>query len=75
MPVDARAQERLRNEIDVLKQCDHPNIVKLYDVIETKGTLYMIMEYVDGGDLVSLWHYADPTQVCVGRRGEDVCGR
>ncbi|XP_048193488.1 sperm motility kinase 2B-like [Perognathus longimembris pacificus] len=39
-------------EVDILKSVDHQNIVKLYEVIETKERLYLVMEYLDIGDLV-----------------------
>jgi calcium-dependent protein kinase len=43
--------ELIRNEIEVLKICQHPNIIRLYDVIENLNYIYIIMEYCNGGDL------------------------
>jgi len=34
-------------EISVLRQLDHPNIVKLNDVIQSEGRLYLVFEFVD----------------------------
>ena len=34
-----------------MKLIDHPNILRLYDVWETSTDLYLIMEYVEGGEL------------------------
>ncbi|KAL5531531.1 hypothetical protein ACEPAG_4408 [Sanghuangporus baumii] len=41
----------LEREIVVMKLVDHPNIMHLYDVWETSGELYLILEYVEGGEL------------------------
>lgn len=38
-------------EIEVTRQLHHPNIVELYDHGKTKGTLYFVLEFVDGMDL------------------------
>lgn len=35
-------------EARLLKDLDHPNIVKVYDVFEENNTCYMVMEYIDG---------------------------
>ena len=43
--------ELLQSEINILKEIDHPNVVKLYDSFEEKGKYYLIMEYCNGGDL------------------------
>ena len=41
----------LKTEIDILKICQHPNIIKLYKIIETPTNLDLIMEYCPGGNL------------------------
>jgi serine/threonine-protein kinase HSL1, negative regulator of Swe1 kinase len=41
----------IEREIVVMKLIDHPNILKLYDVWETSSELYLVMEYVEGGEL------------------------
>lgn len=41
---------QLKREVDNMKRMDHPNIVKLYEVIDTESTLYLVMEYAAGGE-------------------------
>ncbi|KAF2737565.1 serine/threonine-protein kinase-like protein GIN4 [Polyplosphaeria fusca] len=41
----------LEREIVIMKLLDHDNIVKLHDVWENRNELYLIMEYLQGGDL------------------------
>ena len=43
----------LRNEISILRELKHKNIVKLEDVKVTKNHYYLIMEYCNGGSLSS----------------------
>jgi serine/threonine protein kinase len=42
--------ELLKREIEVLKVCQHPYIIKLEDVFENYDYLYIVMEYLTGGD-------------------------
>lgn len=39
------------NKVRIMKMLDHPNIVKLFQVIETDKTLYLVMEYASGGEV------------------------
>ena len=41
----------IEREIVIMKLIDHPNIMRLYDVWETSTELYLILEYVEGGEL------------------------
>ncbi|KIJ20669.1 hypothetical protein PAXINDRAFT_174169 [Paxillus involutus ATCC 200175] len=41
----------IEREIVIMKLIDHPNIMRLYDVWETSTDLYLILEYVEGGEL------------------------
>ena len=42
---------RVMREIQILKIVRHPNIVQLYEIIETSRQLFLIMEFVPGGEL------------------------
>jgi len=43
--------ERVAREIHILKLIRHPNIIQLYEIIETHKVLFLVMEYADGGEL------------------------
>jgi len=45
--------ELVRTEIEILKICQHPNIIRIYDVFENVDFIYIIMEFCSGGDLFS----------------------
>jgi len=45
---------QLKREISILRRMDHPNVVRLIDVLRNKHYVYLITEYVDGGDLFDL---------------------
>tara|TARA_B110000908_G_scaffold16951_1_gene19055 strand:+ start:94 stop:1713 length:1620 start_codon:yes stop_codon:yes gene_type:complete len=48
---DTSFRERFSQEAKTHSKLDHPNIVKLLDYKETKGGLFLIMEYMDGKEL------------------------
>uniref|UniRef100_A0AAQ5YQU4 MAP/microtubule affinity-regulating kinase 3 n=1 Tax=Amphiprion ocellaris TaxID=80972 RepID=A0AAQ5YQU4_AMPOC len=43
--------QKLFREVRIMKTLNHPNIVQLFEVIETEKTLYLIMEYASGGEV------------------------
>uniref|UniRef100_A0A5F8A9U2 Myosin light chain kinase family member 4 n=1 Tax=Macaca mulatta TaxID=9544 RepID=A0A5F8A9U2_MACMU len=44
-------KEEVKNEISVMNQLDHANLIQLYDAFESKDDIVLVMEYVDGGEL------------------------
>nr|XP_012623914.1 myosin light chain kinase family member 4 isoform X5 [Microcebus murinus] len=47
----SKDKEEVRNEISVMNQLDHANLIQLYDAFESKNDIILVMEYVDGGEL------------------------
>jgi serine/threonine protein kinase len=47
-------RERFINEAKALAQLKHDNIVRIYEVIEKEGNIFLIMEYVDGYTLANI---------------------
>lgn len=43
--------QRVTREIDILKRIRHPNIIQLFEIIETPKQLFLITEYASGGEL------------------------
>ena len=52
-----KAKKYIDNEIKILKEIDHPNIIKLYDVKENNQNYYLVMEYCNGGGLSDCLDY------------------
>jgi len=43
--------EQVHTEIEILKICNHPNIIKLYDILENQDYIYIITEVCKGSDM------------------------
>ena len=43
--------ERIVREIEILKSVNHPNIAQMFESYSTVHNIYLMMEYVEGGDL------------------------
>lgn len=52
--LDAEDLESLKNEVKLMQQVDHPNIVKYYETYDDEKYIYLCMELCTGGDLYTL---------------------
>ncbi|KEY68690.1 hypothetical protein S7711_00564 [Stachybotrys chartarum IBT 7711] len=50
---ERRIPMAIEREVAILKLIEHPNIMKLYDIWENRSEIYLILEYIDQGDLFS----------------------
>ncbi|XP_074273351.1 serine/threonine-protein kinase ATG1a [Silene latifolia] len=48
--------DNLLKEIQILRNVNHPNIIRLFDAIETEERIFLVLEYCDGGDLGEYIH-------------------
>ncbi|CAF0925598.1 unnamed protein product [Didymodactylos carnosus] len=61
--------KQIESECTILKQLNHPCIIRIFDVIDTKETVYIILELVEGGELfdrvVSQGQFDEQTTKCL----------
>jgi serine/threonine protein kinase len=43
--------QQLKTEIQFLMMIDHPNVVRLIEVLASKTKIYLVLEYIEGGEL------------------------
>lgn len=43
--------EKVQREINILHLCTHPHIIRLYEVVDTPTDIFLVNEYVSGGEL------------------------
>ncbi|XP_009863843.1 PREDICTED: myosin light chain kinase 3-like [Apaloderma vittatum] len=46
-----KQKDEVKNEINVMNQLNHVNLIQLYDAFESKNNIVLVMEYVEGGEL------------------------
>ena len=51
---DKQNMERIMREIKILKSINHPNLLKLYQIIEDNQRYYLVTEYANNGELFDL---------------------
>lgn len=46
-----RDRQRTKMERDILAQISHPFVVKLHYAFQTQGKVYLVLDFLRGGDL------------------------
>ncbi|KAM6298980.1 myosin light chain kinase family member 4 [Aegotheles albertisi] len=46
-----KQKDEVKNEINVMNQLNHVNLIQLYDAFESRNNIVLVMEYVEGGEL------------------------
>ncbi|XP_049795026.1 serine/threonine-protein kinase MARK2-like [Schistocerca nitens] len=49
--LDAANLRKVYREVDIMKTLDHPHIINLYQVMETKNMIYIVSEYASQGEI------------------------
>ena len=70
----AREKEAALREADLLARMNHPNIVKYYDSFERSGTMFIVMEYAEGGSLEEKIEVFQHTSIHMWPMQSDVVG-
>ncbi|KAG6415555.1 hypothetical protein SASPL_122968 [Salvia splendens] len=62
---DANLIANIKREISIMSKLRHPHTVRLYEVLATRNIIYIVLEYVKGGELFAM--------VAKGRLTEALC--
>lgn len=46
--------ESIKKEVQLMKMIQHPNIVKLKEVLASNSKIYLVLELINGGDLFDI---------------------
>lgn len=52
--VGTRKTSKLVTEMEILRNLDHPNVVRIYELFESPHRYYLVMEYCKGGELLEM---------------------
>lgn len=51
---NSKMSHKIKREIRLLRYFNHPNIVRLYDVLDTNVDIFVVCEYISSGDLFDI---------------------
>ncbi|XP_054744750.1 ovarian-specific serine/threonine-protein kinase Lok [Anastrepha obliqua] len=52
-PSNSNDQEKVLNEANIMKSLSHPCVIKMHDIIDKPDSVYMVLEFMKGGDLLN----------------------
>ena len=73
VPTDREQREKIVDEARALARLNHRSVVQIFDVVETRSHIVLVMEYVPGTDLQSLFEQTELDLYSVLQLGMDVC--
>ena len=44
-------QKKIMKEVEIMKTLDHPHVIKIFEWFETSREIYIVMEFLGGGEL------------------------
>ncbi|XP_055591092.1 ovarian-specific serine/threonine-protein kinase Lok isoform X2 [Uranotaenia lowii] len=45
--------QRVMNEVNIMKSLEHPCVIKMHDIVNRPDSVYMVLEFMKGGDLLT----------------------
>ena len=54
LEAQSKGKQALQVELSLLRELDHPNVIKFYEIHESVNSLYLVMEVLHGGDIFGI---------------------
>ena len=51
LQINDKLIELLQTEIAIMEEIDHPNIMHLYELMESSNNYYLVLQYCNNGDM------------------------
>lgn len=65
---DDTVRKQICREIQILRDVDHPNVVKCHDMLDHAGEIQVLLEYMDGGSLEGTHIHHEPSLADLSRQ-------
>lgn len=51
LKINEKLSELLQTEIAIMQEINHPNIMHLYELMESSNNFYLVLQYCNNGDM------------------------